>query len=264
MAHHSRMDRPITADLTALLRDRGGAGHRLDAGDRDRFLGVRALLGDPPASLLDVGCGTGVLTDWLAGLGFDATGVDIDSELMLQMRSPHSEASIESLPFTDGSFDFVVASEVLEHLPEPMFGAAISELGRVARSGIVVSVPNEESLESASTRCPACGCVYSIHGHVRRFDVGTLSSLIPGWRLATVEEAGPWKARHRSVEWFVRRRALGRWPSAPGTACPQCLHEQVAADGRSERSGTFGRAARMLVAAPWRHRWWLVARYEPG
>jgi len=227
----------------------------------DRFKATAAVLPALPASVLDAGCGAGILTDYLAELGYQAIGADIASATMEQMASPHVTASIDTLPFGDRSFDAVVASEVLEHLPVDVYEGALNEIGRVARACVVVTVPNRESLESASTRCPKCGCVYSLYGHVRRFDESTLALLLPGWRLARLDQAGPYKARHRSLEWIVRRRLLGRWPKAAGLQCPQCRFRQPGVPPLETQALTDGPLKR-LAGAPWRDRWWLVAKYE--
>lgn len=254
----------MDAPLEQLLADHRTAGHgRLNQGDLARFQSAGQLLPDPPASVLDVGCGVGVLTDWLATRGYEATGVDTDAELMSRMTAPHQVASIAALPFDADSFDAVVASEVLEHLPVTVYDAARHELARVARRAIVITVPNDESLESASTRCPQCRCTFSIHGHVRRFDRADMDDLLTGWRLVELQQVGPWKMRHRSIEWIVRRRLLGRWPRQPGAVCPQCQYQQPGAVAGGGGGGTLGRAVRMLASAPWRERWWLSARYEP-
>lgn len=253
------------AALDELLTDHRQAGHaRLGADDAARFRSAARLLPPAPATVLDVGCGVGVLSDWLAGRGYAVTGVDTDAALMERMEAPHQVASIDALPFEDLSFDAVVASEVLEHLPVDVFERSRGEMARVAQSAIVVTVPNAESLESASTRCPACGCTYSIHGHVRRFNAGALRDLLPGWRLAELDQVGPWKARHRSVEWVIRRRLLGRWPAQPGATCPQCQYRQHGGPsaGGEGSGGALSRAVRVIASAPWRERWWLSARYE--
>ena len=103
-----------------------------------------------PQSLLDVGCGEGVLTEqWAESLG-DArvVGIDLDdSKLRAEWatrRRPNLEFRAEEatrLPFADGEFDVATAIEVLEHVPDP--DATVAEMARVAGRWILVSVPRE-------------------------------------------------------------------------------------------------------------------------
>ncbi|MEO8289670.1 MAG: methyltransferase domain-containing protein [Gaiellaceae bacterium] len=103
-----------------------------------------------PASVLDVGCGEGVVTARIAGLLPQAriVGLDVeDPELGADwQRRAGGNLSFEagsaySLPYEDGSFDLVCAFEVLEHLERPEEGLA--ELARVAAQTLVLSVPRE-------------------------------------------------------------------------------------------------------------------------
>jgi hypothetical protein len=238
-------------------------GHLLSETDIDRFATVVSWLPASGGTLLDVGTGTGVIPDIAALLGFDAMGVDTDARAMAAMDSPHQVASIANLPFADRSVDVVVVSEVWEHLPVDVFELARAEVARVAKSTVIVTAPNAESLESASTRCRQCGCVYSIHGHVRSITRQDLTTLLPGMKVAQSAQFGPFKVRHRSVEWFLRRRILGRWPKQPGATCPQCHYTQPGELRLSEFGATGGvrRLLRTVVGFPWQ-RWWLIARYE--
>jgi len=102
-----------------------------------------------PSSILDVGCGEGVVTERLANrTGASTVGVDLGDEV-LQKEWGHREselvsfraASAYNLPFADGSFDCVCALEVLEHLERPR--DALAEMARVARRTLLVSVPRE-------------------------------------------------------------------------------------------------------------------------
>lgn len=252
----------IRRELAELIvRRTATQGHDLNTADVDRFVATLRALHPPPATLLDAGCGTGVLTDLAARLGYAATGVDLDPLVMRHMDTALVVGSIGDLPFEDRSFDVVVVNEVLEHLPVDVYLAARSEIGRVSRSQIVITVPNEESLESASTRCPACAATYSIHGHVRRFAKHEMARLVPGFALTALGEVGPFKIRHRSLEWVVRRRLLGRWPAQPGAKCPQCGWQQSGNRTTSATESRIGRAVRLVAGMPWR-RWWLIASYE--
>ncbi|NYZ14663.1 methyltransferase domain-containing protein [Azospirillum sp. RWY-5-1] len=47
-------------------------------------------------------------------------------------------------PFDDGSFDAVVCSEVLEHIPD--YGAAVAEMARLTRDRLVITVPDAAAI----------------------------------------------------------------------------------------------------------------------
>ncbi len=100
----------------------------------------------PGARVLEVGCGEGEIAGLLHHRWPDVTALDLpdaglrtDWEQVDGPRFLHADA--ERLPFTDDSFDLVVAVEVLEHLRDPRQGLA--EMARVSRRHLVLSVPRE-------------------------------------------------------------------------------------------------------------------------
>lgn len=88
--------------------------------------------------LLDVGCGTGHHLRELKSRGFEVKGVDGSEEMLKVARrinpgvSIHA-ADVESLPFEEGSFDWILSIEVLRYLPD--FRLAVKEMGRVLAPG---------------------------------------------------------------------------------------------------------------------------------
>jgi SAM-dependent methyltransferase len=103
-----------------------------------------------PESVLDVGCGEGVLTRaWAERLGDGRiVGIDLDDSKLRAEWARRSRPNLEfraeeatSLSFGDDEFDMATAIEVLEHVPEPE--ATIAEMARVARRWLLVSVPRE-------------------------------------------------------------------------------------------------------------------------
>jgi ubiquinone/menaquinone biosynthesis C-methylase UbiE len=108
---------------------------------RQSFLGDIAF---PESSrVLDVGCGTGVLTRVLVQWPRVAsvTGVDPAASLLNRARELASdlsnvsfqEADGRSLPFEDAAFDVVVFDSTLSHVPDPK--RALAEAFRVLRPG---------------------------------------------------------------------------------------------------------------------------------
>jgi 2-polyprenyl-3-methyl-5-hydroxy-6-metoxy-1,4-benzoquinol methylase len=103
-----------------------------------------------PRSILDVGCGEGVLTSkWAERLGDSRiVGIDLeDPKLQAEWEKrsrPNLEYRVEeatSLSFADDEFDMATAIEVLEHVPEPE--QTLAEMTRVAGRWLLVSVPRE-------------------------------------------------------------------------------------------------------------------------
>jgi ubiquinone/menaquinone biosynthesis C-methylase UbiE len=100
--------------------------------------------------VLDIGCGTGYGSAALAEFAARVTGVDISTEAVGCARATFSRENLEflaapaqSLPFSDGSFDLIVAFEVIEHLDD--WQSLLDEARRLlSHSGqFVVSTPNK-------------------------------------------------------------------------------------------------------------------------
>jgi SAM-dependent methyltransferase len=103
-----------------------------------------------PESVLDIGCGEGVLTEqWAEALGDGrVVGTDLDDPKLkaewATRQRPNLQFEVmpvESLSFADDTFDLVAATEVLEHVADPE--AAVAEMARVAQRWLLVSVPHE-------------------------------------------------------------------------------------------------------------------------
>jgi 2-polyprenyl-3-methyl-5-hydroxy-6-metoxy-1,4-benzoquinol methylase len=154
-----------------------------------------------PSSVLDIGCGEGVLTlEWAERLGDGrVVGIDLDdpklrAEWAARTR-PNLEFRVEeatSLSFRDDEFDMVAAIEVLEHVPDPE--ATLAEMARVARGRLLASVPREPLWRALNmARGAYLRNLGNTPGHVNHWSKRAFVSLLS--RYGTVEEARspfPW------------------------------------------------------------------------
>ena len=106
----------------------------------------------PEVRYLDVGCGFGACVRAATDLGWKATGVDIDPELIREGVQQHG-ADLRCTPlleagFKDQSFNFIRMRDVIEHLPNPY--ESLLDIHRLLCPGgiALVVAPNEGSLIS--------------------------------------------------------------------------------------------------------------------
>lgn len=101
-------------------------------------------------SMLEIGCGDGVFAVEAAKNGFSVTATDISQSNLDAAKVSAEKAGVadkilffqadaENLPFSDGQFDMVVASHILEHLPK--FKEGLSEVRRVSKKNALIALP---------------------------------------------------------------------------------------------------------------------------
>lgn len=129
-------------------------GRRADATERSL---LAWLLGYFPSarSAIEVGCGTGHFTGWLAGKGLRVVGLDRAPKMLGEMQRnlpgiPALLGDAHGLPVRDGAVDLAVFVTTLEFLDDP--DGALAEAVRVARQGIILVVLNRWSLGGLSRR----------------------------------------------------------------------------------------------------------------
>lgn len=109
---------------------------------------VKGLLPEK-GDVLDVGVGSGQFINTLANTGKFArvVGADITTHskfIRLNDRFEMKQLSVADLKFDAGTFDAVTCMEVLEHVDQATFASGLSELRRVCRGTLIMSVPFEE------------------------------------------------------------------------------------------------------------------------
>jgi 2-polyprenyl-3-methyl-5-hydroxy-6-metoxy-1,4-benzoquinol methylase len=155
-----------------------------------------------PDSILDVGCGEGVLAQRWArrlGNGSRVVGIDLEEESLQAGWAAHAAPNLEyrvveatELPFADGEFELTSAIEVLEHVPDPR--RTLSEMARCAREHLLVSVPREPLWRAMNIArgayWPALG---NTPGHVNHWSRRSFVALLSRYgEVAAVRTPFPW------------------------------------------------------------------------
>lgn len=138
-----------------------------------------------PQSVLDIGCGEGVLTHrWATELApRRVVGIDLDDPLIAAEWAKRSAPNLEfvahraeRLPFADDEFDIATAIELLEHVPDPSH--TIAEMARCASRHILVSVPHEPLWRALNmARGAYWRSLGNTPGHINHFSRRALVSL---------------------------------------------------------------------------------------
>ena len=125
-------------DVRRFARSFGSVAHAYDRG-RPSFPRKAAawLTGEEPVTVLELGAGTGKLTEQLVALGHDVHATDPDQHMLdiLTRNLPDARASLasaEELPVPDGSFDVVVAAQSFHWFD---LDIALPEIARVLKPG---------------------------------------------------------------------------------------------------------------------------------
>lgn len=111
---------------------------------------LKVFEGEPRGAVADLGCGDGDYSVALTDMGFKVTACDLDvKRFKHQGKIDFKVCDVtKPLPFADGSLDYIILAEVIEHLRNPY--QVMAELSRILRPGgkLVLSTPNILNLKS--------------------------------------------------------------------------------------------------------------------
>ncbi|NJN67734.1 MAG: class I SAM-dependent methyltransferase [Chloroflexaceae bacterium] len=177
---------------------------------------IFALAGVVPSGrVLDIGCGAGPGLRYLAAQGIAAFGIDLVSYPLLKAQHLAPAAGLVqgnagvSLPFASASFDLLLASELIEHLPDGR--PLLAECSRVLRPGgyAVITTPNLWDVRRVFARLT--GRVWSGDTdptHINLYTPPRLAREMASAGLVRVR----WRTGIKPVFWLSSRRLRLRFP----------------------------------------------------
>jgi 2-polyprenyl-3-methyl-5-hydroxy-6-metoxy-1,4-benzoquinol methylase len=177
----------------------------------------------PGDKVLDVGCGSGVVTDLLASLGAQATGIDANAEAIayatrtfVRPTLHFRQGLVEDLPDAAGTFDAIYCLEVIEHLFENQVVNLMARCARLLRPGgrLLLTTPNyrglwpalEFAMDRAHVAPPMAG-----HQHVTRFHRERLRQLLASgdWHVRRLHTFSTFAPFLSVLHWGMAERLAG-------------------------------------------------------
>lgn len=163
------------------------------------IISMASSVDSPPNSILDAGCGEGILSYHMNRLWPNAsiTGLDINPELLIvaQKLVPRMNCvtgNIFEMPWPANTYDIICCTEVLEHIESPEM--ALSELNRIGRDFFIFSVPNEPWWRIANmARGSYLNDLGNSPGHLNHWSVSSFTRLLSGvFEVVAVKRPFPW------------------------------------------------------------------------
>ncbi len=202
---------------------------------------LTSLLPRDAGSVLEIGARHGVVTERLAGIYGQVTALDLRRPRFDIDGVTTVSGDVQHLQFPDNSFECVVCTEVLEHVPD--FTAGAKELLRVASSYVLLGVPYRQDTRVGRTTCVRCGKISPPFGHLNSFDERTIRQLFAGAEISSIQ----YVAENRE-----RTNFLSRWlqdfagnPYGNYDQEEPCIH----CGGKLERPKRLSCAQRMAAAS---------------
>jgi len=157
-------------------------------------------------SVLEICCGSGMMTEKFTRAGAKVTGTDFSSTAIARARARarryHFDATFlvadaENLAFADRSFDIVAVHDGLHHLDNP--ARAIREMARVARSGVLILDPAQAALTKLAVKLGIAVDVEEAGNPVKRLAPKAVAAIL----------------RREGFERIAVRRTLMYYPHEP-------------------------------------------------
>lgn len=143
-------------------------------------------------SVLDVGCATGKYVDYLAGLGYEAWGIDFVPEFITYAKKNNRGKFVKmdalALDFKGKSFDTVLAFDILEHLDD---GQLLDRIKSLKPKRVIAVVPRTTDQELSDN-----GLIFRHHldrTHARTYSKENLTDLFNtnGFKVREIRELHP-------------------------------------------------------------------------
>ena len=221
--------------------------YRASLREQERISDLLAITPKGYSSVLDVGARDGYVSNLLTSHFAAVTALDLEEPQVSNDKVFAVKGDVTRLEYPDNAFDVVICAEVLEHIPPQLLSQACSEIGRVAKYGVVVGVPYRQDRRVGATTCVFCGKPNPCWGHVNEFDEGGLKGLFEGLVPIGTSFVGRTKERTNFVSAYLMEKAGNPWGTyEQDETCIHCGNQMIQPAHRTLFEGFCARLASIL------------------
>ncbi|HYF32003.1 MAG TPA: class I SAM-dependent methyltransferase [Chitinophagaceae bacterium] len=183
-------------------------------------------------SIVDVGCGNGVFVHALQrkNPNLQILGIERSQAALKFVNTEKLQGDITNIPLPDKSFDCACCLQVLEHIPFNEYPTALSELARVSKKYILISVPFKEKLENNVSQCPHCKTTFNNDLHMRSYQEPDIDHLFDAQGYECIRKEVPLSHyEYAGITWLKSMKSILKRRKQPSIflspICPVCGYE---------------------------------------
>ena len=205
-------------------------GMLADPANSMRMEATLNMIPEEVSSLADIGCGNGVFGKLVSERRNKITIMSVDrSERALEyVKTQKKTGDVLDIPLDNNSFDCVSCLQVLEHIPDNTYAKAISELARVSKKYVLISVPYNEKVENNFTQCPKCKTIFNSDLHLRSYTDKDIQGLFSAHGFECVQSENLVKGEKLAgIDFYhrIKRSFENQAASFNSPICPLCGYE---------------------------------------
>jgi 2-polyprenyl-3-methyl-5-hydroxy-6-metoxy-1,4-benzoquinol methylase len=135
--------------------------------------------------VLDIGSAEGPHTRLLKKVSKNLIAMDISVQRLYKLKFKYNvtdlcvQADVEEFPFKENVFDFILMTEVLEHVPDNKTSLRLIKSCLKEKGNLLITVPNKERISSSGDPLAAeLGIDLPTHGHLHSYTISSLKSML--------------------------------------------------------------------------------------
>lgn len=164
--------------------------YRATPAEQQRTEDLLRLIPAQGSLTLDIGARDGHFSRLLADRFERVIALDLTKPDIPDPRVHCVQGNAAHLGFPDHSIDFILCTEVLEHVPTDLLPTVCREIERVGNDRILIGVPYRQDIRWGRTTCYSCMGKNPPWGHVNSFDEQRLFGLFPGCKPEAISYLG--------------------------------------------------------------------------